>query len=393
MLYHTEKGALFGKEFTKKPECPFCGLPMQRPTELKVRRYGDMPVGSCSCGAVYACDPSGNNLGSAFIEALVFGCDMDWDLAWSLLPGDDYMEKLVENYDIVNHVIVPGGFYGGRRISGALYFVRMHRDIREVTLEGVQQKLDRARTAGAAPPPAGPEGHKALTRKDVEHLVREYRVEPLITAAGHNKRILRDLQRLLYSGDHLVRNRAVEVLGKASAVIARRDPGTVANLLQELLNSVTAPGSSSWGSIEAAGEIIGGSPDLFAGYLPPMYTFLGDPDHRPRTLRAIARVARTRPDLLRGAAFRLMPCLQDPDPEVRGYAALLFGSLAVPEAGNYLESIKEDTAEISVYKDGVFEKMTVGRLAAEALNSLSGSALKRTQGPELDVRRREMPSG
>lgn len=371
MLYHTEKHALFGKEFTKKPECPFCGLPIQRPTELKVRRYGDMPVGSCSCGAVYACDPSGNNLGSAFIEALVFGCDMDWDLAWSLLPGDDYMEILVENYDIENNVIVPGGSCGGRRIGGALSFVRMHRDIQEVTRQGVQKKLDQARSGAAPPPPpAVPEGQKALTRKDVEHLAREYRVEPLISAAAQNKRILRDLQRLLYSGDDLVRNRAVEILGKASAVIARRDPRTVANLLQELLNSVTAPGSSSWGSIEAAGEIIGGSPDLFAGYLPPMYTFLGDRDHRARTLRAIARVAGARPDLVRGAAFRLMPCLRDPDPETRGYAALLFGSLALPEARGELASIKDDASEISLYQEGAFVKKTVGRLAVEALEKL-----------------------
>jgi hypothetical protein len=60
----------------------------------------EMPVGSCSCGAVYACDETGHNLGSAMIEALVFGCNMDWDLAWGLLPEEDYLEKLVENYDL-----------------------------------------------------------------------------------------------------------------------------------------------------------------------------------------------------------------------------------------------------------------------------------------------------
>ncbi|MBW2217590.1 MAG: hypothetical protein JRF34_10435 [Deltaproteobacteria bacterium] len=62
-MYNTH---FHGREPIKKPECPFCGsLLIERPTELTTRRPGDMPVGSCSCGAVYACDESGRNMGSA----------------------------------------------------------------------------------------------------------------------------------------------------------------------------------------------------------------------------------------------------------------------------------------------------------------------------------------
>ncbi|MFZ5632341.1 MAG: DVU0298 family protein [Bacillota bacterium] len=377
----------FGREFTKRPACPFCGMPIERPQELSTRRPGEMPVGSCSCGAVYAFDVTGHNLGAAFIEALVFGCDMDWDLAWNLFPEEDYLEKLVENYDLDSHLIVPGGSYEGRRISGALYFIRLHQDIRDATGRGAERKLERARAAAVPPPPpsAGPAEQKSLTKKEVEELVKEYRVDRLVGAAGQDRRIVRHLQRLLYSGDHLVRARTAEILGKVSAVIARRDPGPISNLLQELLNSVAAPGASSWGSIEAIGEIIGNSPDLFAGYIPPLYTFLGDPDHRPQILRAAARVAQTRPDLVRGAAFRLLPFLRDPDPETRGCAALLFGRLGMAEAKKDLAALRDDATETKVYKNGAVEKTSVGRLAREALERMmAGSG-----GQETEYRRQE----
>lgn len=369
MIFETERGAIFGKELTRKAECPFCGLPIERPMDLKIRRYGDMPVGSCSCGAVFACDATGHNLGSAFIEALVFGCNMDWDLAWSLLPGDDYTEKLVENYDLESHKIVPGGNYEGRRISGALYFVRLDRDIQEATRQGVQKKLERARATADPPRPAAGPDFKVFSKKEVEDLVAGNRVEPLVAAAGQDKRIIRDLKRLLYSGDDLIRNRTADILGQVSAVVAQRDPGTVSTLLQGLLNSVAAPGAASWGAIEAVGEIIAGSPGLFAGYIPLLYTFLGDRDHRPKVLRAIARIAEVRPDLVRGAAFRLMPFLRDPDPEARGYAAMLFGSLGMAEAKSELEALRDDAAEIKVYNTGTIEKISVGQLARESLKN------------------------
>ncbi len=370
MIFQTEKGALYGKDFTKKVECPFCGLPVERPTEPLARRYGEMPAGSCRCGAVFACDITGRNLGAAFIEALVFGCDMDWDLAWSLRPGEDYTDRLVEKYDLKSHLIVPAGSYDGRRVSGALYFIRLHREIRDVTGNGVQNKLGRAR--GAAAPGQAPEHVSAIKmdKKEIRRLAAEYRVEPLMAAAGVDKRIVRDLQRLLYSEDDLTRHRAADILGQVSAAIAKREPGAISTLLQGLLNSIAAPGAASWGSIEAMGEIIAQTPDLYAGYLPLLYTFLGDRDHRPRILRAAARIARVRPDLLRGAAFRLIKFLNDPDPGVRGWAALLSGYLGMAEAKKDLEKITGDSGRIIIYNNGEFEETTVGRLAAEALEKI-----------------------
>lgn len=327
-----------------------------------------MPVGSCACGAVYAYDVTGHSLGAAFVEALVFGCDMDWDLAWQLLPGEDYLENLVENYDIDSHLIVPGGSHQGRRVSGALYFIRMHSDIQEVTRAGVEKKLDRA-VPVSVQKPAGLPVEKDLTRKEVEALVRDYRVEPLVRAAGQDKRMIRELQRLLYSSEELVRYRTAEILGKASAVIARNDPGTVSNLMQRLLSTIVNPGASSWGAIDTIGEIIANTPALFAGYLPTLYRSLEDDMLRPRLLRAIGKVAEARPDLLRRAIFRLLPFLRHHDGETRGYAVRLFSFLDTPEAKEDLKQLLADSHPISLYRNGAVEQITVGQLAAEALQS------------------------
>ncbi|MCL6635121.1 MAG: HEAT repeat domain-containing protein [Peptococcaceae bacterium] len=356
------------KVYLVKPSCPFCGLPIERPKELETRRYGDMPLGSCGCGAVYAYDATGRNLGAALSEALVFGCNMDWDLAWQL-TADDYMERLLERYDPSSHLIIPGGVYEGRKITGALYFIRLHEDFQEAVRDQVRKKLERARpvSAGrAVDPPAG----RAFTRSQVEELVRNYRVEPLLDMARRDKRILRELQRLLYSSEDIIRRRAADLTGRAAAVIAGKDPGAVSNLLQQLLNSIANPGSSSWGAIDTVGEIIANSPELYAGYIPALFQFLEDGMLRPAVMRAVARAAGARPGLLKGSVYRLLPYLRDPDPATRGHAAELLGRIGAPEAGRDLETLLGDPQPVEIYRGGATGSTTVGRLAAEALERL-----------------------
>ncbi|RJQ32494.1 MAG: PBS lyase [Peptococcaceae bacterium] len=359
----------FGRKLTQKPACPFCGTPVEKPKELKTRRPGDMPVGSCSCGAVYAYDATGHNLGSAFIEALVFGCNMDWDLAWGLLPEEDYQGKILENYDCEKNLLVPDGFYEGRRIAGALYFIRLHQDVREVTSQGVQKTLEQAA-------PVLPESsaranrEKIFTKKEVENLVRNYRAEPLLSAAGQNKRIITDLQRLLYSGDELVRLRAAEILGKVSAVIAQKDPGGISKLLQRLFTAVSDTGASNWGAIDAIGEIIANSPEIFAGYIPALEQFLENGALRAKVLRAFGRIAGVRPALIRKSAFRFIPFLRHSEPETRGCAAWLLGHLGASAAKDEMARLRNEEQEIGLYENGKIERKTVGRLASEALEKI-----------------------
>ena len=358
-----------GREIIEKPSCPFCGRLIDRPKELTTRMPTEMPVGACACGAVYACDVTGHNLGAAMIEALVFACDGEWDLAWDLLPEDDYLEKQVSNYDDETHLIVHSSAYQGRQISGKLYFIRLHKDIREVTEEGVRKRLEKPAPAPVRHTPKRRD-KRSFTKKEVEALVRAYDVQSILNMAEKDTRILPDLRRLLYSADSLLRWRTADILGKVSALIARRDPGVVSKLLRGLFTSIVDTAASSWGAVDAIGEIITNRPELFAGYLPELAQLTKDKALLAEVLRALGNIAEVNPDLLRKSTFRLIPLLSDPDPETRAYAAILLGNLRAHGVKEDLARLKEDKATIEIYRSGALEKKTIGELASESLEKL-----------------------
>ena len=352
-----------------KPICPFCGALIERPKDLATRMPSEMPLGRCSCGAVYACDITGHNLGSALIEALVFACQGDWDLAWGLLPDDDYFEKQVSNYDLETHLIVHSGAYEGRQINGVLYFIRMHEDVREFTDEGTKRLLERG-----SPPTTSRtrqrKGKKTFSKKDVERLVKDYKVEDLLELAAQDQRIIRDLKRLLYSVDDLDRYRAADILGKVCGLVSRQDPELVSRLLQGLFTAVTDTAASSWGYISAIGEIIGNRPEQFGGYVPQLYPLAWDRALLPDVLRAFIKVAGCRPDILQKKAHQFIPLLKDSQPTIRGFAAMLLGELGAKEAKEDLAALGYDEAPVEVYEAGQLVTRSVGDLAAHALSHL-----------------------
>ena len=362
-----------GKELARVATCPFCGLPLERPKELDTKRPGDMPVGTCVCGAVYAHDVTGHNLGAAFAEALVFAANMDWDLAWNLLPEEDYKDDLVKDYDLESNLIVPCGTYEGRRVKGALYFIRMHSDIQDATAEGIQKKMGRAKPVSTRSTDASLSSEKTFNKKQVEEMVRDYQMEPLMAIASKDKRIMRDLQRLLYSGDELVRLRNAEIIGKVSAVIAQTDPGNISRLLQKLVSSVSDYGTSVWGAIDTAGEIISNSPGLFIGYLPTLYQLLEEEIVRHKAMRAIGKVAENTPHLIQKPFFFFTPFLSDQHPATRAYTAWILGNIGASRAKADLEKLINDNQEFDYYESGNITKRTVGQMAKEALIKLPSS--------------------
>ena len=356
-------GRFFGKDILAKPACPFCGMVVQRPEQVPSR---EMPVGVCSCGAVYACDVTGHNLGSAMIEALVHACTGDWDCAWDLTPDEDYLDKQLKNYDFETHNIIHAGVYEGRRIAGVLYFIRLNKPI-AAKASPVPAETSESPNATTASPRAH---RRSSSKQEVEDLIKTYELGPLLDMAAQDKRVLRDVKRLLYSADKLIRWRTAEALGKICAVIATKDPGTISKLLQGLFTSVSDTAASSWGSVDAIGEIISTLPDHFSGFLPQLVQISRDPSLLPEVLRAMAKIAETRPDLLRRFAYPMIPLLRNPDSEVRGYAVILLGHLKAYEAKEDMAKLKEDTAPIDIYRAGQIEKTTLHQLATESLASL-----------------------
>jgi len=361
------------RQISEEAACPFCGFAIDQPREVDDGVPREMPLGRCAnCGAVYAFDVTGHNQGAAFLEALVFACDMDWDLAWDLLPEEDYAHTVVEGYDLETHRIYPEGLLQGRAVKGALYFVRLHRDVQEVKEEGVLKRLATSRPAApeAADGPAfAGEQPQELSKEDVERCIREYRLDPIAAAARSDKRIGRYVQRLLYTEDELTRLRAAEALGRVVKVLAPVDPTKAVAILRGLFTPFETSSASYWGSIDAIGEIVAAAPDLFGGYLPRLLPFLDDDALRPAVLRALTRVAQERPSLVNKFSRRIKPLLESPDPETRGNAVRLLGCLGADSVRGRLLDLQNDGNEIKVYEGGSLVNKTIGELATIALNT------------------------
>ena len=352
-----------------KPACPFCGIYLKKPAELDNGMPQEMPVGACECGAVYTCDVTGHNLGTAMTEALVFACNGDWDLAWDLLPEDDYLVAELEEYDYQSHLIVHSGAYEGRNVTGVLYFVKLHDDVLEVTQDGFKGKLEQK----SIHPVSRPDKKKVkgiLSKTDVERLVSAYDISVITEAASQDKKIIRYIQRLIYSADPLVRMRATDALGQAAAVVAEYDPGTISKLLKNLFISISDTAASSWGAIDAIGQIISNSIRLYASYTPQLYQFIRDRELQPEVLRALSKITAVEPEPFKKIRFTLLPVLKDENTELLAYCVIIMGNLKAKEATADLYPLINDKSEVKIYSRGFFDRKTIGELSDAALKKI-----------------------
>jgi hypothetical protein len=85
----------------KTPRCPFCALLLREPKNIKTTAGGFIG-GRCECGAVYACDPTGHNVGEAYLDALEYASGEGNDIFGSL-KSDEHYEEAVFNYDLRTH--------------------------------------------------------------------------------------------------------------------------------------------------------------------------------------------------------------------------------------------------------------------------------------------------
>jgi len=360
-----------------KPWCPFCGIDVGRTRDAVQRKMTEFPVGRCDCGAVYVCDATGHNVGSAMVECLVYACGDDWDLAWELIPEDDYLTGRIDNYDEVTHQVVPTRELNGRWIRGVLYFVRLHKDVAEIT---ERAKNRQAQVAGggtgqaADPSPAlEPERDpkrkkKRADKKQVGELARAGDIDSLVDLCFDDRRTLRFLQRLLYEPDESARYHTAWVIGQICRRLSTREPGPVADLLHRLFEACTDSSATNWGMIEAIGSVIAARPDIYGAFTRHLLNFLGAESTQEQVLWALGEIAETRPDLIRKTPFySMLHFLGHRNPAVRGLMVRLMGRIGATEALFQVMGLQNDEHEICIYEYGRPVRTTVGQLADRAV--------------------------
>lgn len=114
------------KEKNEAAQCPFCNEFLQIPEDIKTAS-GSFTGGRCSCGTVFVCDPTGHNLGEAYLEALLYACDEDWGV-FNSLNADIRYDEAVFNYDLRAHRLWNTRDVR-RDYSGKIIFIKVTRPI------------------------------------------------------------------------------------------------------------------------------------------------------------------------------------------------------------------------------------------------------------------------
>ncbi|PIE65720.1 MAG: PBS lyase [Desulfobacterales bacterium] len=366
------------------PWCPFCGAKVGRPVEATERKLNEFPVGSCSCGAVFACDATGHNVGAALVESLVHACNDNWDFAWELLPEEDYLTGRIENYDDQLHEVCDKGNVDGRQVRGVLYFVRLHTEIAELSRR-IKEKKTQGKAKKPSPemlvqnrPATEPVRDKSTPRKKankrmVKKWVEEANIDELVSLCLDDKKTLRLMQRQLYAPNDELRWHVVWVIGQTTARVATRDPGQVSELLHRLFEACNDSAAAHWGMVETMGSVIAARPDIFGSFTRYLLNFANQDSTRAHVVWAMAEIAAVRPDLVRETPFfSLFHMLRHPDPVVRGLMARLLGRLRATEAAMQLLPLTSDETPILICEDGKLIQTTVAAEAKQAVAVIHG---------------------
>jgi hypothetical protein len=350
-----------------EPRCPFCGHAIEQSKEPRERKPREFPIGVCDhCGAVYACDATGHNRGAAFVEALLFACNYDDYLAFSLTAGEDYSDAILENYDPVTHSVISGGALDDRAIRGVLIFVKLNREFQEVTGEKVKEKIK------VALPHSLPKlRSEKFSKEKVRKYLTENKFEEIIALAEEDARVISELHRMLYTPDIKLRWCIIETLSEASKKIGEKRPDEISKFLNRLLQSAADSAASAWGALETVGAIISTDPELLGEFSRPLMSFFAYKNYWNEVTWAIGKIATKRPDVVKNAYPVICSFLKNPDPTLRGYAAWALGWIGIPDAKEELKELKTDNQRLSLYEEGELKEKTVGQLAKEAIDKLS----------------------
>jgi len=215
-------------------------------------------------------------------------------------------------------------------------------------------------------------------RKDIATLIEAGRLDEIASLAERSSSVPTILMSRLYDADALSRWRAADAMGRACAVVARRDPAKVRQVLQRLVWALNdESGTTGWGVPQAIGEIICRDPELAGEFAPMLIAYLQHEDVAVGTdvlvhgvLHAIGRAAERDADLVRPAVPALQSLLADTNATTRGLAAWALGRIHATEASMHVQALLEDAAPAELYQAGELVRTDVATLAREALAAL-----------------------
>jgi len=200
----------------------------------------------------------------------------------------------------------------------------------------------------------------------VRELVRTRDLAQIESWVAEDRFVLRALAGLLFDREPLVCWRAIEALGRASAVVAEEDPERVRQQLRRQYWQMNdESGNVGWYAAEAIGEMLYNVPGLIFEYGTIMLSFLKEEPFEAGAHWAIARMACKKPEVFRFNSRVMVPSLKDADPHVRAFTLWALQAMRDTGAIEPARELLGDKAEISYYDmdSGAFKSEKVADAA------------------------------
>jgi hypothetical protein len=180
---------------------------------------------------------------------------------------------------------------------------------------------------------------------------------------------------LLYSGDEMLRWRAVTAMGAVVGQMAVTQMESARVVLRRLMwNLNDESGGIGWGSPEAMGEIAAVHAGLarefaniIVSYINPAGNFLEHEALQRGSLWAVGRLAHAHPSLAAPAASFLPAFFDAADPYLRGTSIWAAGPIVNDDMCPLINARLNDQAVLRLYRQTVLTRPTVAELAAAAL--------------------------
>ena len=319
--------------------------------------FGPIISGKCNCGAVYVCDPTGHNVGEAYGDAVALAKG-DWDIGE--LDSDAYDLREMD-YDMRSHsrVSVKGmNFHAGK-----LIFIKMSEYSAEPS-----EKIGETTSGNAGSETCIVTDDPAFAGMKLKEQVRYLIDKGLLSAVGKlamkDKNVIKWLISFSYDKEDQMTWRAIESMGYVARDLRASHINILRETVRRLLWSMSdESGGIGWSAPEMLGEIIRSDPDEFIDIIPILWSNREEASFKVGALWALARVACVRPDMVIFIAGDLEELAVDPNPEVRGYTALLARATESEGKTEILKKLSADSGSLRFYSGGFLRETTVSELA------------------------------
>lgn len=182
----------------------------------------------------------------------------------------------------------------------------------------------------------------------------------------------------------IVRWHAITCFGKVISRMTEEDAPKARIVMRRIMWMLNEEsGGCAWGVPEAMGEITAVNKLMADEYGRILISYSHEDEKGPENylefttlLRGavwgVARLAQDRPETAAQAEDDMIRFLKHPDPVIAGTACWALGGIKSSKSVKTLEALVDNDTIIDIYKDCSLQSVTVGSLAQEALDRISG---------------------